>query len=82
MVEEELRQRLGAKDALTLSEEIGRGSISREVQYPCEYKTAFAFALFPPDASTLQDVDEFLEAARRGVTHTKIVNLVEGPPDW
>ena len=81
-VEQELSQRLAAREGLTLPEDTGRGSMTIEVQYPCEFRTAFPSEPFSPDAPTLEEVTAYLDATRRGVQHSKIITLVEGPPPW
>jgi hypothetical protein len=81
-VEDELANRLSASAAIRLAEDIGRGSMTRNTMYPCEYRTAFPSHAFPSDAPTMTDVHEYLEATRRGQTHPKIITFIEGPPRW
>ena len=81
-VEDELADRLGATAVLRISEEVGRGTMTRNIQYPCEYRTAFPSEAFPSDAPTMRDVDEYREAFRRGEQHAKIITFIDGAPRW
>ncbi|MBI4590538.1 MAG: hypothetical protein HY725_17040 [Candidatus Rokubacteria bacterium] len=79
-VEEELRARLNAADALSVSPLSGPGDAI--IHTHCEYRTAFPDQPFPPDCPTSAEVEEYKETVRRGQQHPKIINLLAWPPDW
>lgn len=79
-VEEELRARLNATEALPLSPLSGPGDAT--VSAHCEYRTAYLDEAFPSDCPTPSEVEEYQDADRRGKQHTKILNLLPWPADW
>lgn len=79
-VENELRARLKATDALPVSPLSGPGAAI--VYNHCEYRTAFPDKAFPPDCPTLSEVGDYKEAFRQGHQHPKIINLLPLPADW
>lgn len=79
-IEEELRTRLKATEALRISPLAGPGDLITMAH--CEYRTEFAGEAFPPDCPTFGEVKEYEEAIRRGRQHPKIINLPPPPADW
>ncbi len=78
-VEEELRTRLKATNALGVSPLSGPGDKITTVH--CEYRTAFPDEAFPSDYPTVADIEGYEEAVRQGRTHPKIADLLP-PADW
>lgn len=79
-VEGELEQRLGTKTVVHTPGGGRARSLLKLVN--CEYRTLCPTEPFPPDCPTYDDVQNYNELTRRGREHSKIINLLKGPPDW
>lgn len=79
-VEEELRVRLNATEAVQFSPLSGPGDAT--ITAHCEYRTAYRDEAFPSDCPSSSEVEEYLDADRRGRQHAKILNVLPSPADW
>ncbi len=79
-VEGELRQRLGTK---TVVHTPGGGRVRSSLELVnCEFRTSCPAEPFPPDCPSYDDVTNYKELIRRGLEHSKIVNILAWPPNW
>jgi hypothetical protein len=73
-IEEELRTRLEATQALHISPLNSPGD--SVVLGHCEYRTEFPDEPFPPDCPTFVEVEKYQETFKKGNQHPKIINLL------